>query len=146
MATIAEIAQRSQAYIDNLSNNIDGAIYSVEQELVDLNRKQLLLNKGADDKPLINIRTGSEFLSKAYAKKMKKSKPDLFVRGDFQEGMRLITKFAAKVYTVFSYHNLEKYLSVQYKNYPGIAPKNQKKAQEITGNAIAKDFKNKVFK
>ena len=145
MATIAEIAAKSQQYIDNMAENVDRVIYSVEQNLIDLNRKQLLSNKGNDDLPLIHSRTGSELLTKQYAKKTNKTKPDLFVRGDFQEGMRLISKFAGKVYIVFSYHNLEKYLSKQYKNYSGIAPSNQEKAKEITGNAQAKDFINKVF-
>jgi len=132
--------------MSNLGSNIDDAIYPHEQKLVELNRQQLLQNKGFDSKALINERTGSEFLSAAYAKKMKKQKPDLFVNGRFQDEMRLKTKFDAKVYLVFSYHSLEKFLSVQYKNYAGISMEDKQEAYSITNRAIGQSLRAKVLK
>lgn len=146
MNEISELAKRMNSFVNNLDTHIDEAIYTVEQDLVDLNRDVLLKNTGFDNKPLINERTGSELLSAQYAKKTGKRKPDLFVNGNFQDEMRLISKAAAKTYSIFSYHNLNKYLSVQYKNAFGITKNDQPKAQEITGNAISKRLNSIVFK
>jgi hypothetical protein len=144
MSRLIEIAARSQAYIDSLESNIEDAIYPIEQSLTDLNRAQLMNNKGSDDKPLINERTGNETLSKGYARRTGKEKPNLYERGDFQSEMTTKIIMKSKKYVISSYHMLEKYLSVQYKNYNGIAPSNQRDAYSITNKAIGEDYKKQV--
>lgn len=142
MTSIREMALKSQQYIDSLPENINRVVFSVEKDIVDLNRSQLLNHRGNDDKPLIHIRTGKETLSKGYARKMRKTYPDLFVDGSYQGELVLHPAYKLNTYSITSNHRLEKYLPNQYKNTQGIAPSNQPKAQEITGDALAKDYIN----
>lgn len=145
MASILEIAKKSQEYVDNINDNIDRVINSVEQKLTDLNREQMFFHKGGDDKDLIHVKTGSKYLSKAYAKKTNKSRPDIFVTGAFQKEMQLYSEYVEKEYTVASDHWLQDYLPDNYKNLLGIAPSYQPSAHAITSKAIAEDYNNKVL-
>jgi hypothetical protein len=145
MATVSEIAKRLNDYVSNIDANIDRVISDNEEKLTAINRGQLMQSIGGDGKALINKRTGSPNLSKAYAKRMKKTKPDLYVNGDFQREMQLFPEYSRKSYFVTSWHELNKYLANQYENYGGIAPQNRDNAKQITSQLIAEDLRKKVF-
>lgn len=145
MATIAEISKRLNDYVANLDENLKEAVMSVDKEILDVNRSQMLISRGADDKPLINNRTGNERLSKQYARRQKKDYPDIFVRGDYQRDMFIEVK-SMDEYLISSSHRLVKYIPVQYENVHGIAPSRRDEAYKITTPAIAEHLRNKVFK
>ena len=117
-------------FASEIDTNIILALEPVEDKITQLNSKQLLKSKGADDGDLINERTGSPYLSKAYAKRMKKSKPNIFVSGAFQKEM-FLQMDNAKEYFISSYNRLVKYLPGQYLNMFGISKADQPIARQI---------------
>jgi hypothetical protein len=145
MATISEIAKRLNDYVSNLDANLIEALTPVESQILDINRFQMLNSKGADDKALINNRTGNAKLSKQYARRQRKEYPDIFVSGDYQRDMFIEVKNMDE-YLISSSHRLVKYIPVQYENVHGIAPSNRDEAYKITTPAIARHLQNKVFK
>jgi hypothetical protein len=146
MATIHELATRMNAFVSNIDSNIEAAVMNVEDDVLTLNRKQMLSSFGNDDRPLIHSRTGKASLSQAYAKKTGKSKPNIFVNGNYQNGMFLDILDGLSGYYVASWHELNRYLPDNYKNLLGIAPSNKTKAYAITNKAIAAKLKSEVFK
>ena len=142
MASLLDIAKRSQQYVDNLNDNIDRVInYPViEEQLTDLNRKQLLMSVGADGAPLVHQMTGSPRLSKAYAKRTGKTYPNIFLSGAYQKEMFTDSEYGKGIYRQSSYNHLVKYLPYNYTNLHGVNKMNQPKAQEITSKAIAEDY------
>jgi hypothetical protein len=96
------------------------------------------------DKPLIHARTGSPILSKPYAKRKGKSKPNLFDRGDFQNGM-ILTMPTEKEYIITSDDPKVNFLIGNYGPIFGVSPKNQPKAQEKNNADIVNDYKKTVF-
>ena len=145
MATIAEISKSLNDYVANIDANLKEAVMSVDKQILDVNRSQMLISRGADDKPLINNRTGNARLSKQYARRQKKDYPDIFVRGDYQRDMFIEVK-SMDEYLISSNHRLVKYIPVQYENVHGIAPSRRDEAYKITTPAIAEHLRNKVFK
>jgi hypothetical protein len=147
MASILEIAKKSQQYIDNLSDNIDRVINSpeIEEQLTDLNRKQLLMSVGNDGAPLIHQMTGSTRLSPAYAKRTGKQYPNIFLSGAYQKEMFTDSEYGKKIYRQSSFNHLVKYLPYNYPNLHGVNKMNQPIAQSITSKAIAEDYNNKVL-
>ena len=147
MASILEIAKKSQQYIDNLSDNIDRVINSpeIEEQLTELNRKQLLMSVGNDGAPLIHQQTGSPRLSPAYAKRTGKQYPNIFLSGAYQKEMFTDSEYGKKIYRQSSFNHLVKYLPDNYPNMHGVNKMNQPIAQAITSKAIAEDYNNKVL-
>lgn len=143
--TIAEITKRINDYVAQLDSNIEQAVIPVKDDIIKINYSQLDNSTGTDDKALVHALTGSPNLSPAYAKRMRKSKPDIFVTGDFRKEMFLEIYDGAKQYMISSYHRLVKYLPSHYKNMFGIAPSNKDKAYSITTPAIGRHFKRVVF-
>jgi hypothetical protein len=147
MASILEIAKKSQEYIDNLNDNIDRVINSpeIEDQLTELNRKQLLMSVGNDGAPLIHQMTGSTRLSPAYAKRTGKQYPNIFLSGAYQKEMFTDSEYGKKIYRQSSFNHLVKYLPDNYPNLHGVNKMNQPIAQSITSKAIAEDYNNKVL-
>ena len=110
MASILEIAKKSQQYIDNLSDNIDRVINlpEIEEQLTELNRKQLLMSVGNDGAPLIHQMTGSPRLSPAYAKRAGKQYPNIFLSGAYQKEMFTDSEYGKKTYRQSSFNHLVK--------------------------------------
>lgn len=145
MNRIVEIAQRSNDYLNSFSNNIVRVIETNQEKTVALNKKQMLQSIDADGNPLINNRTGSEKLSKQYARRTGKKKPNLKLTGEFQEGMFLIMP-DEKQYFIGSKDHKVKWLSSDYgQKIFGVAPDNQEKAQAVNDSAIIKDYLKQVF-
>lgn len=144
MARILEIRKRSNEYIASLDDNVTRVIEGQGQLTVNINRSQMIANKDANGRPLIHKRTGSDRLSAPYARRTGKSRPDLFVRGDFQFAMFLVMP-TAKEYIISSDNELVKYLPVNYGKIFGISPENQPKAQKINDTLIISDYMKTVF-
>jgi hypothetical protein len=144
MNRILDIQKKSNQYLANFTANVVRVIEMNAEKTVDFNRLQMLKNKDADNKPLIHKSTGSDKLSKAYAKRTGKTKPDLFVRGDFQEAMFLFMP-DEKEYFISSKDYKTGWLAKNYGNIFGVAPENQPKAQKINDAAIVNDYLNSVF-
>ncbi len=144
MATVSEIAERLNDYVSNLDANIKEAIEGVGTDILDINRFQMLSSKGADDRALINNRTGNPKLSKQYARRQRKEYPNIYVNGDYQKDMFIEITNKDK-YLISSRHKLVEYLPVQYENLHGIAPSNRDEAYKITTPAIAEHMRKKVF-
>jgi len=145
LESIIEMAKKSAQYVANLNEHIVKVIEDNQGKTVDFNRMQMISNKDADGKPLIHSRTGSPYLSKAYARRMHKSKPDLFVNGQFQDGM-FLTMPSEKEYFISSKDYKTQFLAKNYGNIFGIAPNNQPKIKPINTKLVIDDYKTAVFK
>ena len=143
---ILDIQKRSNQYMKNFDANVIGVIErsDIKEKLLDINRDQFMKHKDADFMPLIHNSTKSQSLTKAYARKTGKSKPDFFVSGDFWDKM-LLTMPSAKEYFITSKSYVSRWLSLHYGKIFGISPKGQPKAHKITDPAIIKDHRKKVF-
>lgn len=104
----------------------------------------MLASLDAMDKPLIHACTKSIYLSKAYARRKGKSKPNLFDRGDFQNGM-FMTLPTEKDYIISSDDPKVNFLQENYGKIFGVAPSNQEKAKEINDKSIIDDYFKNVF-
>lgn len=144
MSQILEIQKRSNEWLANFTANVVRVIESNSEKTIDFNRMQMLRSKDADDKPLTHESTGSQKLSKAYAKRTGKSKPDLWLKGDFQEAMFLIMP-NEKEYFISSKDYKSGFLSKNYGKIFGVSPDNQSKAQSINDKAIIEDYMKAVF-
>lgn len=143
ISQIVEIAKRSAQYVANMNANIIRVVEG-NPKTVDFNRSQMIINKDADGKALTNTRTGSTKLSKAYARRTGKSKPDLFVTGQFQDAM-FLTMPSEKEYFISSKDYKTNWLAKNYGKIFGVAPANQKKVQEINDKAVINDYQKAVF-
>jgi len=144
MARIIEIAQRSQEYLSAFDDNVIRVIESNEGQMLAMNKGQMLRSNTAMDSPLIHRKTGSAYLSKPYAKRKGKTKPNLFDSGEFQAGM-FMTLPTVKDYIISSDDPKVNILQNNYGKIFGVSPSNQPKAQEINGKAIMEDYIKKVF-
>lgn len=144
ISRIVEIAKFSDQYIKNLSANIVRVVEGNAKN-VELNRVQMYNSTDSSDGPLIHKSTGSPYLSKAYAKKTGKKKPNLHLTGDFQKGM-LITMPSMKEYFISSKDYKTKWIAENYGSIFGVSPVNQPKAQKSNGELLINDYKKAVFK
>jgi hypothetical protein len=140
---IHTIRVKLDQFVGDMDINVIEALSSVEDKITQLNRTQLLQSKGFDGNDLVNERTGSPYLSKQYGRRTGKTKPNLFVNGDFQKGM-FTQMDNIKEYFVSSYHWLVKYLPDQYKNGFGIAKENQPIARQIWKDSFRSILSKKV--
>ena len=144
MSRILDIQKKSNAYVANLGTNVIRIIEDNEQKTTEFNRKQLLSSKNAAGTALINNRTGSENLSRGYARRMGKTKPNIFVTGAYQGAMFMIMP-DEKQYFITSDDEKVKYLPKMYDKLHGIAPENQPKVQEINNALVINDYLKAVF-
>lgn len=128
------------AYKDNVIRVIE----SNEKVMLDINKSQMLSSLDAKDRPLIHARTKSANLSRVYAKRKGKSKPNLFDTGEFQGGM-ILTMPTEKDYIITSDDEKVNILIGNYGSIFGISPKNQPRAKQINDSAIIDDYKKTVF-
>ena len=149
MSRILEIQKKSNQYLANFTANVVRVIEGNAEKTVDFNRMQFLQSKDANGKPLIHNSTGKQTLTKAYAKKTGKTKPNFWLKGDFQEAM-FLTMPDEKEYFIASKDFKSGYLSKNYSSGDkdsifGVAPDNQPKAQKINDAALVNDYLNSVF-
>jgi hypothetical protein len=145
MSRILEIQKKSNDWLSNFEANVIRIIESGQEKTIDLNKKQMLGHKDADGKPLIHKSTGKETLSKQYARKTGKKKPNFFVTGEFQNAMFLFMP-DEKQYFIGSKDRKVEWLSENYgQKIFGVAPDNHPKAQAINDKAIIEDYLKLVF-
>ena len=147
MNRIVQIAKDSQTYMDRFEANVVTIVESkpISDFIIDINRDQFAKHQDANGNPLIHKSTGKPTLTKYYAKKTGKSKPDFLVTGEFQDKMFLKMP-SIEEYVPGSKDYKSLFLSKNYGKIFGVAPANQKKSQQKVDSAIIGDFKNKVFK
>lgn len=143
MNRIVKIAENSAKYLADFKQNVVRVIEENADQMIDFNREQMIGSKDAEDKPLTNKKTGSTKLSKAYAKKTGKSKPNLFLSGEFQDKMTFMMKDENE-YFISSKDFKTGYLAENYGNIFGVGPKNQPKARKINDKAIIEDYLNAI--
>jgi hypothetical protein len=141
MARILEIQRKSNQYIANLNANIVRVIESKSNSdnIIQTNQKQFLQHKDSNDSPLVHKKTGSVNLSKAYAKKTGKTKPNFFESGNFFDQM-LFAMPNMNEYFITSKSNTGKFLTNNYGDIYGISPKNQPAIQKKNDKAILDDY------
>lgn len=144
MSRIQEIAKRSNQWMSQFNDNVIRIIESNEGLMLNLNKSQMLNSLTAKDSPLIHARTGSAKLSKAYAKRTGKSKPNLFNTGEFQDSM-FMTLPTEKEYIISSDDTKVNFLQGNYGKIFGVAPSNQDKAKAVNDSAIINNYLKTVF-
>lgn len=142
---IIDIQKKSNQYMSNFDDNVISIITNNEQKTTEFNRRQMLNSKNAAGTDLIHNRTGSNKLSKAYAKITGKKKPNIFESGNYQKSM-FLTMYDIKSYQITSDDEKVKYLPDNYDNLHGISPENQDKVRKINDKAICDDYMKKVFR
>lgn len=142
---ITQIAADSQRYINNLDNNIIRVITANQNDIIAANQSQMLQSRDADDNPLTNKQTGSEFLTPLYAKRKNKSKPDLSDTESFQDKMFFKMK-NVKEYFVDSSDFKRGLLVEDYGNIFGVGPSNQEEIQNENNKDIINDYFNKTVR
>lgn len=143
MGQLHELRLRSNAFVAKIDQYIEDSIVDSADELIKLNRKQMMSSTNADDKPLIHLKTGSSNLSNGYAKKNGKTKPNLYNSGGFQKEMFLEPRFPQ--YFIRSFNEVGKHLVKMYDNIFGVSPENQDEAKQITFSAFSKRYSKDVF-
>ena len=98
---INQIRKQSNAFVRNLEVHISQSIENVSDDIVDLNRKQMLRGKRSDEQKIVPK------YSKRYAKRKGFTTPNLKLEGDFQDDMDLIVNEnqGEVVITSFDYKN-----------------------------------------
>lgn len=82
-----ELRLKSDAFIQSIDLKIVDSIQSVDRDLIEINKRNMLSSLNAKDESLIHVLTGVSTLSKPYAKRKNKTKPNLYDTGDFQKAM-----------------------------------------------------------
>jgi len=139
---ISELRKRSDKFVASIDDYI-AKVVEHNEKLLQLNKAQLKANKTSKGKPLINIKTGSEYYTPAYAKKKGYKKPDLYDTGDFYKEMDLIftepDEYFLTSYVPYMSHLIEMYTEELF----GI--ENKKKAQRITTMLLTNEYKRNVL-
>ena len=139
--TVSKLKKRSNSFVANLDKHI-GDIVEHNEKLLQLNKAQLKASKDAKGGALVNNLTGSANLSPAYAKRKRKTKPDIFDTGATFREMDLIFN-EPKEYLITSYTDYTKHLVTMYNNLFGIQDKN--KAKAITTPLLTQLYKRLVL-
>jgi len=145
MNRIVEIAKRSNQYMNQFTANIVRVIEDNADKMLDFNRSQMINSKDADDSNLVHKSTNSAKLTRVYAKKTGKTKPDLLLSGSFQDKMTFIMQDENE-YFISSKDFKTEYLAENYGKIFGVSPKNQPKAQKINDKAIIEDYLTTVLR
>lgn len=144
MGKVHELRLRHNRFVNDLNSNVEIALETVNEQITDINRGQLLQSENALGEPLFNEKTKSTKLTPAYAKRTGKTTPNLYLKGDFQGDMFSDFRLPNEYY-IQSEDPKQGFLMKMYKNIFGIAKKNQRIAQFITTTAIMKRYKREVY-
>lgn len=140
MGRLHEIRLKSNQFVANMNVHIAQSIESVETNLVNMNKGQMLSSKDSQDMPLIHKNTGSKNLSLAYSILTGKQTPNLFLTGDFQRAMFLEVNENNLTFFIDSQDSKNGILTDNYGDEIfGIPVKRQPEAKQLTGA----DFKSK---
>lgn len=146
MGKLNDLTIRHNKFVANMNVNIAVSIESVSNELINMNKAQMLSSKDSYENPLIHKDTGSEFLSLDYAKLTGKSKPDLSLTRNFQKKMFLQVNENNLTYFIDSFDWKNGILTENYgNNIFGIPQKRHSEARKLTGEAFKRKYKSKVL-
>lgn len=147
MGKLNDLTIRHNAFVQNMNVHIANSIESVEAQLVNMNKAQMLASKDSKDKPLIHKSTGSDFLTNLYAIKTRKSKPNLFLKGTFQNLMFLQVNENNLTYFIDSEDEKNGILTENYGlEIFGIPTKRNNDAKKLTGTAFKTTYKRLVLR
>ena len=144
MARILDIQKKSAQWMANFDANVVKVVESNPKN-VEMNRVQMFNSTDADDKSLIHASTGSVNLTKQYAKRAHKTKPNLFLSGEFQKGMFIFMP-NVKEYFMSSKDWKSGILTKNYGKIFGISPTNQPKVKESNNSLIINDYLKNVLR
>ena len=136
--TVSELRKKSNAFVRDLDLNILLAVEAVEEEIVDLNRGQMLSSTRSDGQAI------TPEYSPAYAARKGFSAPNLKLTGDFQSEMDLIVEGNEYIITSFDFKTpflVDKYGAAIF----GITVANQAKAQNLTARSLTRLYRRKVL-
>lgn len=146
MGRLHQIRLKSDSFVSNINLYIADAIRKNEKSLVDMNRGQMLKSKDIFERPLIHKSTGRTTLSRQYSIKTGKSKPNLYLKGDFQREMFLDVNENNQTYFVDSFDDKSKFLTENYgKNIFGVPKKQEQEAKQKNLKTFARIYKLKVY-
>jgi len=147
MGRLHDIRLKSNQFVANMDVHIAHSIESVETQLVNMNKGQMLASKDSKDKPLIHKSTGSEFLTNLYAVKTRKSKPNLFLSGEFQRFMFLSVNENNLTYFIDSEDGKSGILTDNYGlEIFGIPQKRNTDAKQLTSAAFKQKYESMVLR
>lgn len=146
MGKLHEIRVKSDRFIQSINVHIAESINSVDKELIDMNKGQMLASLDSMDKPLIHKSTNSKNLSLAYSLRTKKLTPNLYLSGDFQDEMFLEVDENRNTYFIDSMDWKNGILTENYgNNIFGVPVKKGDKAKQLTSKAFARKYKSFVL-
>ena len=143
--TIRELAQRSSDFVANI-DTIIASIVDFNEDLEDLNRKQLRGSKLADGSVIsrsYSIRY-AWYKQKYFPSSYADGKVNLLLTGDLYKSLEL--RASGREYSIMTDRPYAAGLYDKYGNFLGIAPENQPEAQRITGEKLAEKYKQMVLK
>jgi len=147
MGKLNDLTQRHNRFVQNMNVHIANSIESVENELVNMNRGQMLKSKDSKNNPLVHKSTGSDFLSTLYAIRTRKSKPNLFLTGEFQQMMFMQVNENNLTYFIDSYDSKSGILTGNYGlDIFGIPQNRENDAKPLTGKAFGTRYKRLVLR
>jgi hypothetical protein len=146
MGKLNELTLRHNRFVQNMNVIISLSIESVDTSLINMNKNQMLHSKDSNDNPLIHKQTGSQYLSLLYAIRTNKSKPDLYLTGDFQRAMFLDVNENNLTWFIDSQDWKSGILTENYGNgIFGIPKDRQSEAKKLTGTAFNNSYKRMVL-
>ena len=144
MGKLSELNNRYQAFVSNMNLHIAEAIMVNDNELTDMNKKQMLASVDSNNSPFVHKKTGSTLLSPAYARQKGKSKPNLFDTSSFQRNMFLTVNELNSTYFITSDDEKTGFLIANYGiEIFGIFDK--QKAKELNAASFKRLFEQKVL-
>jgi hypothetical protein len=142
-----ELRIKSDAFIASINDKIVDSIQSVDNDLVQINKKNMLFSLNAKDESLIHVLTGVSTLSKPYAKRKNKTKPNLYDSGDFQKAMFFSIDENKMTWFIDSEDKKNGILTWAYTNdIFGIPESKTTHAKKLTFVAFVRKYKSEVLK
>lgn len=142
--TLRELAQRSNQWIAQIDSTVADVV-SDNPKLLDLNRDQMRRSTLADGTVISRDYALSYafWKKKYYPKSYADGRVNLFLTGELYGNMKI--KSNGRVFNISTNVYYAPGLVKKYGEYLGIAPDNQPVAKNITGKALADDYKRKVL-
>jgi hypothetical protein len=127
-------------------DTIIAGIVNYNEELEELNRKQLRESRLADDRPISPDYSPhyAHFKRTFYPQSYADGKVNLYLFGDLYRSLEIKARGQEYLITTDVPYSLK--LAKKYGQYTGIAPSNQPEAQRITGKKLADKYNEMVLK
>lgn len=144
MGKLHNIRLKSDAFIAQYNVNIRLAILNAANKLIAMNKAQMMNHKDAEGKPLTNKQTGSTKLSPAYARMKGQTRPNLFLKGSFQNQMFMEVNENNLTWFIDSYDDKSGILTENY-GLKIFGIKDTQRAKQLTGKEFEKLYRRMVL-